>query len=107
MIELMNYNDQDDIQAMQLRRGKSTGCTKIPQMDRLHTALTRAAVGERTSQESKSSKKAALVFFLKFQRRWQKISFSDMAEDPRMGQGHFGCAGQGDASTGVFGLMSR
>ena len=25
----------------------------------------------------------------------------------RMGQGHFGCAGQGDASTGVFGIMSR
>ena len=30
-----------------------------------------------------------------------------MADEGRMGQGHFGCAGQGDASTGVFGLMSR
>ena len=63
LIELMNYNDQDDIQAMQLRRGKSTGCTKIPQMDQLHTALTRAAVGERTSQESKSSKEGCTCLF--------------------------------------------
>ena len=44
-----------------------------------------------------------VLFFLvlyKTQRR-------KMTETGRMGQGHFGCAGQGDASTGVFGLMSR
>ena len=45
LIKLMNYNDQDDLQPMQLRRGKSTGCTKIPQMDHFHYKLARTDFG--------------------------------------------------------------